>query len=276
MNPSQTIIYSDLDGTLFNGRNEIGWTDLAAISEYIDAGGRFAVATGRAPQNALGFFWGLRQNAPAIVMNGAGAYDFSAGEYLFCEQMDRGRLDPFLTELLASFPDLELQVYTDKDICYCLPEERCQPTLLRLHRPCVFGSFGDTLGRPLIKCLLYCPPELDEALGAALAEAAPGCYHLVPGTVNVEGERIHYYEIMPENVTKALALERLRSHPLLSGRTVIAAGDNWNDMEFLRAADVAVTPANAIPELKALSRFTTVDNEHNVVAHIITDVLPKL
>lgn len=274
MNAKETILYSDLDGTLFDSRNRISPENLAAIETYIDAGGRFAIATGRAPQNALGFLTGLRQNAPAIVMNGAGAYDFRQGRYLFCAHMDRQSLDPLLETLLADIPELELQVYTEEEILYCLPEERCQPTLLRLHRPCRFVDFRDTLGQPLVKCLLYAAPDYDAALGQALAAAAPGRFALAPALIRVAGETLHFYEIMPLGVSKAQALEKLRETPALAGRTVFAVGDNWNDLELLRAADVAVTPANAVAEAKAVSRFTTASNEEHAIARLLGEILP--
>lgn len=208
------------------------------------------------------------------MLNGAGAYDFQRGRYLFCAHMERQSLDPLLTGLLADIPGLELQVYTEEEILYCLPEERCQPTLLRLHRPCRFVDFADTLGLPVVKCLLYAAPEYDAALGQALAAAAPGHFALAPALIHVAGEDLHFYEIMPLGVSKALALEKLRETPELAGRTVFAAGDNWNDLELLRAADVAVTPANAVAEARAVSRFTTVSNEEHAIAWLLREILP--
>ena len=74
--------------------------------------------------------------------------------------------------------------------------------------------------------------------------------------------------------TDAKHLEKLRETPALAGRTVFAVGDNWNDLELLRAADVAVTPANAVPEAKALSRFTTASNEEHAIARLLEEILP--
>ena len=276
MHAQETILFSDLDGTLFDSRNRISSENLAAIDAYIAAGGRFAIATGRAPQNALSFLAGLNQNAPAIVMNGAGAYDFREGRYLFCAHMDRQSLDPLLETLLADIPELELQVYTEEEILYCLPEARCQPTMLRLHRPCRFVDFRETLGQPLVKCLLYAAPDHDEALGQALSAAAPGRFALAPALIHVAGETLHFYEIMPLGVSKAHALQKLRETEALAGRTVFAVGDNWNDLELLRAADVAVTPANAVAEAKALSHFITASNEEHAIAKLLGEILPGL
>ena len=275
MRPEETIIYSDLDGTLFNSRQEISWENLATVSDYIDKGGMFAVATGRAPQNALRFFWGLRQNAPAIVMNGVGVYDFSAGEYLYCEHMDRSRLEPYLRFLLERVPGLELQVYSDREILYCLPEEQCQRAMVNQHRPCRFTSFDDAMAGEVIKCIFLVTPDREEELRSAVA-AAPGDFRPVPGELFAEGQHIRYYEIMPGNLNKGSALQKLRSSPLLAGRTVITAGDNWNDLELLQAADISVTPSNAVPELKQLSHYVLCSNDEHLIAHIIGDLIPKL
>ena len=53
MRYDQTVLFSDLDGTLFNSRGEISAENRAAIEEYKAAGGRLAITTGRAPDNAM-------------------------------------------------------------------------------------------------------------------------------------------------------------------------------------------------------------------------------
>ena len=98
----------------------------------------------------------------------------------------------------------------------------------------------------------------------------------MPGELFAEGQHIRYYEIMPGNLNKGSALQKLRSSPLLAGRTVITAGDNWNDLELLQAADISVTPSNAVPELKQLSHYVLCSNDEHLIAHIIGDLIPKL
>lgn len=276
MRPEQTILFSDLDGTLFSSAGVVSPENRAAIEAYIAAGGMFAVSTGREPRNALRFIGDLPQNAPAVVLNGAAVYDFAADEYLYCRFMERGGLDQYLRELLSAFPDLELQAYTPDGIEYCTPRQSAHPQLLALHEPCGFTTL-DALGdKPFFKFFLYAPEEQDRRLTAFLMEGqAAGLFRHVPGTTDVGG-RIAYHELISNDVSKGSALRYLRNRPEIEGRTILAAGDFWNDYELLEEADIAVAPSNAIPEIKALCRYIGVSNNEHLVKNILEDILPRI
>lgn len=276
MTPEQTIVFSDLDGTLFNSRGVVSAQNRAAIAAYIAAGGRFAVSTGREPKNALRFLGDLPQNAPAVVLNGAAVYDFAAAAYRHCWFMKRDGLLPFLRTLLADFPAMELQAYTPDGIRYCTPEKTAHPQLLALHRPCEFTTLDALEDTPFFKFFLYAPAEQEPALAARLlAGQARGLYRHVPGTTDVGGP-ISYHELLPGDVSKGSAIRWLRGTPELAGRTVVAAGDFWNDYELLEEADIAVAPSNAIDEIKALCGYVSVSNNEHLLKHLLEDILPRL
>ena len=276
MRADETVLFTDLDGTLFSSSGTVSPENRAAIEAYIAAGGMFAIATGREPGNALTFIGDLPQNAPAIVVNGCGVYDFSRGEYLKCWFLDRERLIPWLRELMAEFPDMELQAYTERGICYCTPEETANPQLLAMHSPRTFTTLDALTDASFFKCFVYAPIEREERLYAKLmAGESDGIFRHVPGTTDVGGP-ITYHEMLPQDVSKGSAVDYLREHPAIRGRTILAVGDFWNDYELLEAADVAVAPANAIDEVKAICRYTTVSNNEHVIKHIVEDIIPTL
>ena len=90
------------------------------------------------------------------------------------------------------------------------------------------------------------------------------------------GGRLTYFELTPPGTSKGSALEALRAHPALEGRTFLAVGDYWNDLELLRAADISLAPENAIPEIRAVCRYVTTSNNDHAVAHIIRELIPAL
>lgn len=276
MRADRTAIFTDLDGTLFGPDGLVSPENRAAIEAYIAEGGRFAVATGREPANALRFLGDLPMNAPSVVLNGAAVYDYAAGEYLYTVFLDKGRVEPALRALLDGLPLPELQAYTRRGICYCTPEAMAQPQLLRLHKPCVFTTLDELADEPFFKCFLYAPPERDAALTEALlALEAAGAARHVPGTTDVGG-RITYHELLPMEASKGEALRFLRSHPALRGRTIIAAGDYWNDYELLREADISVAPANSIPEIRAMCDHTAAANHDHTIRDVIRRIIPAL
>lgn len=276
MLPEQTILFSDLDGTLFDSRGVVSDENRRAIESYIAAGGMFAIATGREPANALSFIGDLPQNAPAIVVNGCGVYDFHKREYLRCWFMDRGRLLPFLRQMLAAFPDMELQAYTENGICYCTPRNTAHPQLLKMHNPCVFTTLDALEDAAFLKCFLYAPEEREAAIMERVrAGEAEGLFRHVPGTTDVGGA-ITYHELLPPDASKGGCVEYLRGVPGIAGRTILAAGDYWNDYELLQAADIAVAPANAIDEIKAICRYVGVSNNEHLMRHIIENIIPTV
>ena len=276
MRADQTVLFTDLDGTLFSSSGDVSRENREAVDAYIAAGGLFAIATGREPANARFFIGDLPQNAPAIVVNGCGVYDFSRSEYVRCWFLDGDRLIPYLRDLMADFPDMELQAYTERGICYCTPEETANPQLLAMHFPRTFTTLGALADASFFKCFLYAPIEREAALMARLrAGEAAGIFRHVPGTTDVGGP-ITYHEMLPQNVSKGSAVGYLREVPAIRGRTILAAGDYWNDYELLEAADIAVAPANAIDEVKAICDYTTVSNNEHVIQHIVGDIIPAL
>lgn len=269
MLPEQLLLLSDLDGTLFDPSGSVSPENEAAVRSFIDAGGLFAIATGREPRNALRCIGGLPQNAPAIVLNGCGVYDYAAGKYLFRRFLDGERVRPFLYRMLTELPEAELQVYTEDGICYCTPREAAHPQLLAIHEPCIFtdlDALGDT---PFFKCFIYVPPETDAAMVRLLREGeAGGAFRYVPGTTDVGGV-ITYHEMLPSEVSKGACVDWMRSLPALRGRTILAAGDYWNDLELLQSADISVAPANAAEGIRAICGYTGVTNSEHLIAWIV-------
>ena len=68
----------------------------------------------------------------------------------------------------------------------------------------------------------------------------------------------------------------LRQLPVYAGRTLIAVGDYWNDMELLEAADVACCPENAIDEVKAVCAHVLPSHNDDALAALIRNVIPAL
>ena len=275
MDYSNTVLFSDLDGTLFNSDGEISAEDLAAIGEYEAAGGRFAVSTGRQPDNAM---WYLRRdftNAPSVVLNGSAVYDYAAGEYLYKVTIPRAGLDGTLEAILREIPEADVQIYTMAEIVYITPEETANRPFMSLHRPCSFSTLEAQAGEDIFKCMLFAPHERDDDLLALLAPGRDRDFRVVPGTTDVGGV-ITYYELLPAEASKGAAIDFLRTYPPLRGRTFIAAGDYWNDYEMLLAADVAVAPENADEGIKKICRYVTASNNDHAIAHIIRDIIPAL
>ena len=275
MQYSQTVLFSDLDATLFNSRGEISPENRAAIEEYKAAGGRFAIATGRQPDNAMVYVKEDFTNAPSVVLNGSAVYDFGTGEYLHTVTIARAGIDTVIAKVMAAYPTCDVQLYTSEGIVYITPETTANRVFLALHKPCFFSTPEAQAGAEVFKCMFFAPEDVKERVHDALRPGDGRDYRIVPGTTDV-GQVLTYYELLPVNASKGTAVTALRSHPDLAGRTFIAAGDYWNDYEMLLAADVSVAPCNADEGIKQICRFVTASNNDHAIAHIIHDIIPSL
>ncbi len=277
MRYEQAAILTDLDGTLFDSRGQVTQGNRAAIREFIDGGGLFAVATGREPRNARRHLPDVPLNGPSVCLNGAAVYDFVRRRYISSIPMDMDAARDVLLHCLEMDWPLDLQVYTTDGIYYASPLDVADPGFLRIHQPTTCLPMDRLLEKTWIKTVL-----LEREVGAlALMRAYlkekgyDTRLSLVEGTTDVVKVG-KYQELLPWNVNKGTGVAALRRLPVYEGRTLIAVGDYWNDMELLAAADVACCPDNAIDAVKAVCACVLPSHNDDPMVALIRDVIPSL
>ncbi len=273
MKPSEAVLFVDLDGTLFHDDGYVSKENRDAIKDFIDQGGLFAISSGRTPPNALQYLDGVPINAPSIVINGSAVYDFKKKEYSECVYLDRSYCDPLLKRTLDEYPDVDVEVYTHAGINYCVDKEKVQPDLFAIHQPCTFIPLEKLEAEPFFKAIVVPPPPCLDELKELWQSHAEGHYTILDCTTTI-GNIVRLFDIVPYGINKGVTLNKIRSYPELKGRTILAMGDYWNDYELLKEADIAISPANAIPELKRISDYITVSNNDHAVSVALRELLP--
>ena len=85
--------------------------------------------------------------------------------------------------------------------------------------------------------------------------------------IHIYRSKTTYLEIAPKSISKATALSVVMNKLFntdLSG--VMAFGDNYNDVELIRAVGRGIAVGNAIPEVKAVADEITLNNKEDGVA----------
>ncbi len=98
------MIVTDLDGTLLNDEKEISEDNAKAISEFIDGGGKFAIATGRSYESGLEYIKKANTNTPSILFNGGMIVDNLTGDVIWEGNLALGM--NILIEILNEFPNV--------------------------------------------------------------------------------------------------------------------------------------------------------------------------
>lgn len=244
----ETLLVSDLDGTLVAADGHVPACNYAAIQHYQQAGGHFAVATGRSHQSAGQYFQSVKPDAPCVLLNGSVLYDYGLEAPVRVCAMPARTVRDFLGALLQRMPAAGAEVFNPDAVGVL----RFSPHINNHLTPELFLGMDGLCGfpQPWCKALVSCEADQMEALRAA-AETLP---HVGLRLVNSSA---NYLEVLPQAVSKGSALRALAARCGCTEAHVFAIGDYENDREMLLAAGTAAVPADGQPEMRALADVVT-------------------
>ena len=250
------LLASDFDNTLVHTKAALdaGSTELPpmparnreALRYFTENGGYFSVSTGRALPAFARYASELPINAPCIIANGAGLYDFRAERYVETAFLDEG-VRPHVAALLRYDPALPFEIYhTDRRIHamhpnhYILNHEHLTRTKIE-----VVDSFDD-VDFPLVKLLFEDDRDkLDALFDYIRAQDWAERYELIYSSDNL-------LELTAKGATKGAMVLRLAERLGVKRDDLYCIGDHGNDVSMAELSAIRFAPANAIDEMKAL------------------------
>lgn len=247
------VIYSDLDGTLLNDKRELLKENMDAISHFVSQGGSFAVATGRMERTTLINFPQLAINCPSIFFNGALVFDVNTQEVLCSTFMPEG-LAPVMQETFYRYPTacLEINVHGKAYVFNLNDIVRAQ--IKREGIEVVEGSWQE-IPENWLKVLFADKHEVLEKIKADLDG-------LGRKDINVMFSEHELLDIVSSDVSKGMALKKLRTLYKNKWKLVVAVGDNDNDYDMLKQSDLSIAVSNATPKVKSVSDY--IISHHNI------------
>ena len=265
---NKVLLITDMDGTFLPSSKIPGQRSIEAIADFQSKGGKFSIATGRAIQAAQQYFESFSVNCPIIMSNGGMVYDLSSKTQIhdvFVPDFTR----EIVSEILRDNPDVGCEVLT-LDAVYVpqmTPLEAKHNVICKVE-PILCGV--DEMPGDWYKVLFAIEPEKMERLMDYVEKR---------GSTGVDFVRSapEYYEILPQNISKGSALEKMRSLCGMEDYTFVAMGDYNNDIEMLQAADVAICPSNAVEEVKKVCDLVLdVSCEEDAVAAALEYIYGRL
>lgn len=273
----RVLLASDFDNTLVYTKSAIdaGSSELPpiparsreALDYFTQNGGFFSVSTGRALPAFVRYAAELPINAPCIIANGAGLYDFRTERYLVTAFIGEG-VRAHVAALLERFPALPFEIYhTDRRIHamhpnrYILSHEHLTRTKVE-----PVDSF-DEVDMPLVKLLFEDDrPALDELFAFIRAQSWSAEYELIYSSDNL-------LEMTARGATKGEMALRLAELLGVEREDLYCFGDHSNDISMAEVSAIRFAPANAIEAMRALPGM-------HVVSHCadgaIADVIEAL
>ena len=267
---SNFLIAADLDGTFLSKAVQTVPRNLDALAHFRAHGGLFTANTGRAHTTVRSSIAAPERlfNAPASLCNGAYLYNYQTGEFLFEEHLFPADVADILEFCRTQYPDVGLRAILREQILVYAPKEIVRSRVYGYEQGIVVFDLP-TQEWPLenwYKLVCVSVPERIVAMRRDFTAAFGGRFGVTSSSANV-------LEIQLPHSNKAVGLEKLRNvSPETRARTVIACGDFENDIPMLKAADIAICPANAMDEVKEICDLVLCHCDEGVIADIIENM----
>ena len=272
---SGVLLASDFDNTLIYTEEalrsgtavpHLTAENQAALEYFMDQGGRFTVATGRALAAFSRYVGSIPMNAPAVICNGAALYDFTTGEYLESTMLDaaaRARAQ----QVLDRFPTVAAEAYHIDNVIHAVhPNE-----ITRQHEHVTKVSVTETpslleVPDPLGKLLFEGDrPTLEQVRSFLLEQGWGADYELIFSGQNL-------LEMTARGADKGGMVRCLAEHLGISMEHVYCVGDESNDLPMLAVAAEGFAPENCVPAVRS-SGVTIVPHARDSALAAVVEVL---
>ncbi|MGN0547723.1 MAG: Cof-type HAD-IIB family hydrolase [Acutalibacteraceae bacterium] len=268
-NYSNWLIASDIDGTLNNKLRRLPRRNEEAIKKFVSMGGRFTLASGRNPQSMEKHFRRLPiAGTPAVVINGAGLYDFEKNEMIYFSPMsDEGMR--LAIEAAKLFPAVDVLVIA-KDNIYVTGIG-------------YFGRFfvaADNLKHECIRNIDDVPKKdwgkvIFSGLPIHIKKVKEHFTSMTDPDLTLMSSSVASFEILARNTHKGTAVMKLAEIFGIDPSHTGAIGDYFNDFDMLKSVGVPACCGQAPKELKNISEFVACHCNKGAVADFLEYIESK-
>ncbi len=273
------LLVADIDGTLLTSDRRVTPGVARAIRAARERGVRVCLATGRMWRSAAPHVAAAGADPPAILYNGGLVYDFQEDRVLYRRTLGREAARAAL-QVLRNFPDVQPHLFVDDRALISkmnrLSEEYARKDGIRVEEVgdlldflCDAGSGvcepdrgrpTEPFGEPMKILIVGDRPRLEQVAGAFSAASHP---------LNFVFSEANYLEVLPPGASKGEALRWLAEWLAVPPESIVAVGDNLNDLSMIRFAGLGVAMANAPDALRSQARYVAPRNDEEGLRDVI-------
>jgi len=261
------LIVSDFDGTLSRTDETIAEETLAAIEEYKNSGGHFALCTGRMLVSILPIARELGLSGLVACFQGSVVADIESGNLVvdgYIPNSGAAEVCRTLEEMHAHVHVYDTECYySNSDNEYLAHYERIVgvKAIMKTDEP--LSVFIENSGIRVRKLLILVDPSERDRIMNVLQEKYGKDYYVTCSAAFL-------VEVTNRNYSKATALAKIAEYYGLSLQQTIAVGDSLNDLPMIEAAGLGIAVNNAENTLKEKANVTLdASNDEDAIGEII-------
>ena len=282
------LIAIDIDGTLVDSKGEISEENKKAIKKATEKGTEVVLTSGRTPQSIYPIAKEIGSNNYLIAGNGAMVLDIKENKVIYGKYLSKKKV----LKLIKIFQenDIFYNIYLKDKIV----TETIDYNILFYDSENKNVSPERRVNIEIKNDILKFVKEYkdDDFLKIAICEQNKIAFERITNilkemkqisfldikqrTVKVikseNGDReiaYYYTEIMDNNVDKWSALKFLIKKLKIKKQEVLTIGDNINDEEMIKNAEIGVAMGNGYPKIKEIANYVAPDNNSSGVADAI-------
>ena len=265
---SDWLLASDIDGTLNNKARQLVYRNYDMIQRFVnDHGGNFTLASGRSPESMRKHFMRLDiANGKAIVLNGAGIYDYSQSKMIWHSPMNEHCID-MVRQSVKKFPTLAFQVITDKYVYLFRPTASARALAINAQLPIKYYYNFESIPKENWYKVIY------TAIPPAITQVKKFIEGLSNTKENLMRSSAWSYEIVNEDTNKGVAVLKLADILGVDHSKTAAIGDYFNDYEMLKKVALPACCGQAPKGMKEIAKFVAGHCNQGAVADLIEYII---
>lgn len=264
------LVVSDIDGTLNNKIRKLPRRNYNAIKEFTEHGGNFTLASGRLQSSLERNYNRITPNQPAIVLNGAGIYDFDKREMIWRSTIgEKGRefVKYISEEFDEIFKSVDIGVYFDDYVYIVRNGLLSNVTMLGDKAKYeIVKSVDDVPKEGWMKVIFWSNPFTIEKLRKVIST-------LENPDANFMLSSILTLEMLQKDTHKGVGIMKLADMLGIEKSHVAAIGDYYNDWDMLQTVGLPACAGQAPSSIHKICKFEACHCNKGCVADLLEYIM---
>lgn len=265
---SDWLVASDIDGTLNNKLRRLPKRNYDRICEFVlEKKGHFTLASGRNVSSMRKPFQSLPiQSTPAIILNGAGLYDYEHEKMLRFHPINSAGYE-LVKAVMKKFPAVEVEILTS-DSAYTINAHIFANVMLKAdnlpHRRYKKADEvpPDDWGKVIF---LGMPPLVSAVKRYLLSIKDPN--------VNFMSSSISSFEMLEKGIHKGIGVREVAELYGIDYKHTAAIGDYFNDYEMLKSVYLPACCGQAPRKMHEIAKFHACHCNRGAVADLLEYIM---
>lgn len=264
------LVVSDIDGTLNNKVRKLPKKNYDAIKKFTDLGGNFTLASGRLQSSLERNYNRITANQPAVVLNGAGIYDFNKREMIWRSTIgEKGQ--EFVRYIAKEYDELfkrvDIGVYFD-DYVYIVKSGLLAKGTMYFDKAKheYVKSIDEVPKEGWMKVIFWSNPLVINKLQRLIDR-------MENPDANFMTSSMWSLEMLQKDTHKGVGIMHLAETLGIEKSHVAAIGDYYNDWDMLKTVGLPACAGQAPSSIHHICKFEACHCNHGCVADLLEYIM---